>query len=151
MWELNYKENWVPKNCCFEVWCRRLLRVPWAVRRSNHSILKEISPEYLLEGLMLKFQYFGYLMRRTDSLEKTLMLGQIEGRRRRGWQDEMIGWHHQLDGYKFEQALGVSDRQGSLACCSPWGRLALDATERVNWTSLLLSHFLVFCWSIIGF
>ena len=71
----------------FELWCwRRLLRVPWTARRSNQSILKEISPEYSLEGLMLKLklQYFGYLMRRTDSFEKTLMLGKIEGRRRRG-------------------------------------------------------------------
>ena len=73
----------------FELWCwRRLLRVPWIARRSNQSILKEISPEYSLEGLMLKLklQYFGHLMRRTDSLEKTLMLGRIEGRRRRGQQ-----------------------------------------------------------------
>ena len=69
----------------FELWCwRRLLRVPWTARRSSQSILKEISPEYSLEGLMLKFQYFGHLMGRTDSLEKTLMLGKIEGRRRRG-------------------------------------------------------------------
>ena len=71
----------------FELWCwRRLLRVPWNARKSNQSILKEISPEYLLEGLMLelKLQYFGHLMQRTDSLEKTLMLGKIEGRRRRG-------------------------------------------------------------------
>ena len=74
----------------FELWCwRRLLRVPWTARRSNQSILKEISPEYSLEGLMLKlkFQYFGHLMRRTDSLGKTLMLGKIEGRRKRGRQD----------------------------------------------------------------
>ena len=87
MWELDYKENWVLKNWCFELWCwRRLLRVPWTARRSNQSTLKEIGPEYSLEGLMLKMklQYFG-LMWRTDSLEKTLMLG-IEGRRRRGWQ-----------------------------------------------------------------
>ena len=71
----------------FELWCwRRLLRVPWAARRSNQSILKEISPEYSLEGLMLKLQYFGHLMQRTDSLEKTLMLGKIEGKRRRGQQ-----------------------------------------------------------------
>ena len=68
----------------FELWCwRRFLRVPWPVRRSNQSILKEISPEYSLEGLMLKLQYFGHLMQRADSLEKTLMLGKIEGRRRR--------------------------------------------------------------------
>jgi len=71
----------------FELWCcRRLLRVPWTARRSNQSILKEISPEYSLEGLMLKFQYFGHLMRRTDSLEKILMLGKIGGRKRRGGQ-----------------------------------------------------------------
>ena len=69
----------------FELWCwRKLLRVPWTARRSNQSIIKEISPEYSLEGVMLKLQYFGHLMRRTDSLEKTLMLGKIKGRRRRG-------------------------------------------------------------------
>ena len=82
----------------FELWCcRRLLRVPWTARRSNQSILKEISPDYSLEGLMLKLklQCFGHLMGRTDSLEKTLMLGKIEGRRRRGpTEDEMVGWHH---------------------------------------------------------
>ena len=89
----------------FELWCwRRLLRVPWTARRSNQSILKEISPEYSLEGLMLKLklQYFGHLTRRTDLFEKTLMLGKIEGGRRRGRQDEMVGWHHQLDGHEFE-------------------------------------------------
>ena len=80
------------------------MRVPWAAR-SNQSILKEINPEYSLEGLMLKLklQYFGHLMRRADSFEKTLMLGKIEGRRRRGMTEvEMVGWHHQLDGYEFE-------------------------------------------------
>ena len=81
----------------FELWCwRRLLRVPWTARRSNESILKEINPEYSLEGLILKlkFQYFGHLMQRANSLEKTLMLGKAEGRRKRGRQDEMVGWHH---------------------------------------------------------
>ena len=98
------------------------MRVSWTARRSNQSILKEISPEYSLKGLMLKLklQYFSHLMWRTDSLEKTLKLGKIEGRRRRGRQDEMVGWHYQLDGHEFEQALGVDDGQGSLACCSPW-------------------------------
>ena len=89
----------------FELWCwRRLLRVCWTSRRSNQSILKEISPEYSLEGLMLKlkFQYFGCLIQRINSVEKTLLLGKIEGRRRRGWQDEMIGWHHRLNGDEFE-------------------------------------------------
>ena len=81
MWELDHKENWAPKHWCFWMWCwRRLPRVPWTERRSNQSILKEISPDYSLEGLKLKLQYFGHLMWRTDSLEK------IEGGRRRGWQ-----------------------------------------------------------------
>ena len=87
MWELDPKEGWRPN--AFELWClRRLLRVPLTARKSNQSALKEISPEYSLEGLMLKLklQYFGHLMRRTDSLEKTLMMGKIEGRRRRAWQ-----------------------------------------------------------------
>ena len=96
-------ESWTIKKAdrqridAFELWCwRRLLRVPWNARRSNQSILKEISPGYSLEGLMpsLKLQYFGHLMQRVDSLEKTLMLGKIEGRRRRGRRDEMVGWHH---------------------------------------------------------
>ena len=89
MWELDYKESWVLKNWCFGLRCwRRLLRVPWAARRSNQSILKEISPGCSLEGLTLKlkFQYFGHLMQRADSFEKTLMLGKIESGRRRGWQ-----------------------------------------------------------------
>ena len=84
--------------------------------------------------LKLKIQYFGYLMRRTDSLEKILMLGKIEGRRRRGrqrmrWLD---GWHHLLNGREFEQAPGVGDGQGSLECCSSWGHKELDTTERLN-------------------
>ena len=97
-------ESWTIKKTerqridAFEMWClRRLLRVPWTARRSNQSIRKEISPECSLEGLMLKlkFQYFGHLMRRADSFEKTLMLGKIEGRRRRGTtEDEMVGSHH---------------------------------------------------------
>ena len=101
-------ESWTMKKAecrrmdAFELWCwRRLLRVPWTARRSNQSILKEISPGCSLEGLMLKLkvQYFGHLMRRADSFEKTLMLGKIEGRRREGQQDEMVGWHHWLDGH----------------------------------------------------
>ena len=97
-------ESWTIKKAerqridAFELWCwRRLLRVPWTARRTNQPILKEISPEYSLEGRMLKLklQYFGHLMRRTDSLEKTLMLGMIEGRRKKGMiEDEAVGWHH---------------------------------------------------------
>ena len=108
------------------------MRVPWIARRSTQSILKEISPGCSLEGLMLKLklQYFGHLMQRTDSLEKTLMLGKIEGRKRSGRQeDEMVGWHHRLDGHEFEQALGVGDGQGDLACCSAWGCKESDTTE----------------------
>ena len=83
--------------------------------------------------LKLKLQYFGHLMQRTDSLEKTLMLGKIEGKEEK-WmtEDEMVGWHHQLDGHEFEQALGVGDRQGSLACCSPWDHKESDMTEQLN-------------------
>ena len=89
MWELDYKENWVLRNWCFwTVVLEKTLESPWTVRRSNQSILKEISPEYPLEVLMLRLilQYFGYLTWRTDSLEKIVMLGKIGGRRRRGWQ-----------------------------------------------------------------
>ena len=101
-----------------------LLRVPWTARRSNQSILKEISPGCSLQGLMLKLklQSFGHLMRRADSLEKTLMLGKIEGRRRRERQDEMVGWHHRVNGHGFGWTLGIGDGQGSLACCGSWGR-----------------------------
>ena len=101
-------ESWPVKKAehqridAFELWCwRRLLRVPWTARRSNQFILKEISPGCSLEGLMLKLkvQYLGHLMRRADLWEKTLMLGKIEGRRRRGWQ--RMRWHHQLNGHGF--------------------------------------------------
>ena len=94
---------------------------------------KKISPEYSLEGLMLnlKLQYFGHLMQRADSFEKTLMLGKIEGKKGT-IEDEMVGWHHRLDGHEFEQALGVVDGQGSLACWSPWSRKELDVTEQLN-------------------
>ena len=110
------------------------MRVPWTARRSNQSILKEINPEYSLEGLILrlKLQYFGHLMQRTDSLEKTLMLGKIESKRKRGRQDPTVGWHHRLDRHEFEQALGVGDGQGGLACCSPWVHKESDTTERLN-------------------
>ena len=90
-----------------------------------------------LEGMMLtlKLQYFGHLMRRVDSLEKTLMLGGIGGGRRRGWQrDEMAGWHHWLDGRESEWTSGDGDGQGGLACCDSWGRKESDTTERLNWT-----------------
>ena len=82
--------------------------------------------------LKLKFQYFGHLMQRTDSLEKTLILGKIDSRRRRERQDEMVGWHHRLEGHEFEQAPGVGDGQGGLACCSLCGHKESHTTEQLN-------------------
>ena len=129
-------ESWTIKKAehgridAFELWCwRRLLSVPWTARRSNQSILKEISPEYSLEGLMLKLQYFSHLMGRTESLEKTLMLGKIEGRWRRGQQ--RMRW---LDGItdSVHMSLNKLWQLGSLACCSPRGYKELDTTERLN-------------------
>ena len=121
----------------FEVWCwRRLLRVPWTERKSNQSILKEISPGCSLEGLMLKLklQYFGHLKQRADSSEKTLMLGKIKGRRRRGQQ--RMRW---LDGITNSTDMGLNglwelviDRQVGLACCGSWGGKELNTTERLN-------------------
>ena len=98
------------------------MRVPWPARRANLSIVKEMSPEYSLGGLMLKLklQYFRYLIRRTDSLEKTVMLGKIEGRKRGTTEDKMVEWYHRFNGHEFEQTPGYSEGQGSLVCCSPW-------------------------------
>ena len=131
MWALNYKaECW--KTDAFELQCwRRLLRVLWTARISNLSILTEISPEYSLKGLVLKLQYLGHLMRGTNSLEKTLMLE--DWRQKKGaTEDEMVGWHHWLNGHEFEQAPGDSEGQGSLACCSPRACKESDMTERLN-------------------
>ena len=114
--------------------------VTWIARRSNQSILKEISPGCSLEWLMLKLKlpYFGHLMRRTNSLEKTLMLRKIEGRRGREWQRmKWLDGNHRFDGHEFEQALGVGDGQGSLACYSSWDCQESDTTEWLNWTKLI--------------
>ena len=109
----------------FELWCwKRLLSIPWTARRSSQSILKEISPGCSLERLMLKLklQYFGHLMRRVDSLEKTLVLGRIGGQEEKGMtENEMAGWHHRLDGHGFGQTPGVGYGQGGLAYCDSWG------------------------------
>ena len=126
-------------NCCF-LTC---IQVSWETGKMVwYSHLFKSFPQFImihtvkysLKGLMLKLQYFGHLMRRTGSLEKTLVLGKIEGRRKRGWQNEMVGWHHRLHGHEFEQAPGVGDGQESLACCSVWGCKELDTTEHLNWT-----------------
>ena len=136
-------ESWTIKNAecqridAFELWCwRRLLRIPWTARRSNQSILKEISLEYSLEGLMLKLklQYFGHLMQRTDSLEKTLMLGKTEGRRGRGrqkmrWLDGIID---SMDVSLSKLWVLVIDREAWLVCGSPWGHKKSDMTEQLN-------------------
>ena len=137
-------ESWTVKKAehrridAFELWCwRRLLRIPWTARRFSQSILKEINPGISLEGMMLnlKLQYFGHFMGRVDSFEKTLMLGGIGGRRRRGRQ--RMRW---LDGItdlmntESEWTLGDGGGQGGLACCDSWGRKELDTTEWLNWT-----------------
>ena len=138
VWTIKKTEHW--RIDAFELWCwRRLLRVPWITERSNQSILKQISPGCSLEGLMLKLklQYFGHLMWRTDTFEKTLMLGKIEGSRRRGRQ--RMRW---LDGITNAMDLSLSktprvgDGHRGLACCRPWDHKDSDTTERLNWTEL---------------
>ena len=132
-WTIRKAKHW--KTDAFKLWCwSRLLRVPWRARRSNQPILKEINPEYLLEGLMLKLQYFGHLMWTANSLEKTLMLGKIEGKRRRGWQ--RIRW---LDGItdSMEMSLSkfwemVKDREG-------WCSVVHTVTKSWTWLSKMLS------------
>ena len=132
-------ESWTIKKSehqridAFELW-RRLLRISWTARRSNQSILKEISPEYSLEGLMLKLtlQYFGHLIWRTGKDPDAEKDWRQEEKGMT--EDEMVGWYNQLDGHEFEQAPNVDDGQGSLECCSPWGLKELGMTEQLNWT-----------------
>ena len=127
MWNLDHKES--QGIDALELWCwRRLLRAPWTARKSNQSILKEVNPGYSLEGL--KLLNFGHLMQRANSLEKTLMLGKLraggEGNNR-GWD----GWMASpTQGHEFEQTLGKSEGQGTLACCSPWSCKELDVPEQ---------------------
>ena len=116
-------------------WCwRRLLRVPWTARRSNQFILKEISPEYSLEGLMLKLNSNTLAPDAKNwFIGKDLDAGKDWRQEKGTEEDDIVGWHHRLDGHEFEYALGVGDGQGSLACYSPWGRKELDTTEWLNW------------------
>ena len=146
MWELDHKQSREPKGWWFKLWCwRRLLRVPWTARRPNQCILNEISPGCSLERLMLKLklQYFGDLMRRVDSLEKTLMLGGTGGTRRRGRQRVMAGWHHGLYGRESEWIPGVGDGQGGLVCCDSCGHKESDTTEQLNCTELFIFVFVI--------
>ena len=139
MWEMDYKDSWAPKNWCFKLWrWRRFLSVPWTARRSNQFIVQEISPEYSLEGLMLKLklQYFGHLIWRTDSFENILMLGKIEGGWRQGWQ--RMRW---LDGITRLMDMSLSklleivmDSKAWSTACSPWGHKECDMTDQLNWT-----------------
>ena len=135
-WTIKKAERW--RIDAFELWCwRRLLRVPWTARNSNQSILKEISPEYSLEGLMLKLklEHFGHLMRRVDSLKKTMMLGKIEGRRR-GWQ--RMGW---LDGITDSMDMCLSKLQGMVmdreAWCATVHGVGHDWATELNWTQMI--------------
>ena len=128
----------------FELWCwRRLLRVPWTAKRSNQSILKEISPEYSLEGpiLKLKLQYFGHLMRRTDFGKNPDAGKDWRQKEKRAAEDKMVGWHHQVNGHEFEQAPGVGEEQGSPACCSPRGHKESETTEQLSLSLHFQIHF----------
>ena len=141
MWELDYKESWALKNWCFPtVVLKRLLRVPWTARRSNQSILKEINCEYSLEGLMLKLtlQYFHYLVWRTDSFEKTLMLGKIKGRRRRGRQ-KMRWLYSIIDSMDMNLSkLRDTVKDWEAWCAAVHGVAELDTTEQKRQHILLM-------------
>ena len=143
----------------FELWCwRRLLRVPWTARWPSQSILKEISPEYSLEGLMLKLklQYLATWCKELTHWKRPWCWERLKPGGKGITGDEMVRWHHWLDGYQFEQALRVGDGQGSLVCCSPWGCKEMNMTEWLNWSEvkwefhyIVPINFRIFCLAIL--
>ena len=147
MWELDHKEGWTPKNWCFELWCwRRLLRVPWTARRSNQSILKEINPLICIgktdaeveAPILWPPDVKSWLIRKDPDTMKDWTQEEKEMT-----EDEMVGWHHWLDGRESEWTLGVGDGQRGLACCNSWGRKESKTTEQLNWTELTSDQSLV--------
>ena len=150
-WTIKKAEHW--RTDAFELWCwRRLLRVPWTAKRSNQSILKEINPKYSLEGLMLKLkklQYFGCLMQWINVMNWLIRKDPDAGkdwRQEKGTtEDEMVGCHHCFSGHEFEQAQGVGDGEGSLACHSPYGcRVGHDWATELNWLPIYSQFFALF-------
>ena len=151
MWELDCEESWAPEHWCFwTVVLEKILGIPWTARKSNQSILKEISPGFSLEGLLLKLklQYLGYLMRRADSFYKTLMLGKIEGRKRRGWQ--RMRW---LGGIIDSMDMGLGGLQELVIDKGPGvlrfiglQRVRHDWATELNWTSCI-GRQILYCWA----
>ena len=144
IWTIKKAEH--QRTDAFEMWCRRrLLRIPWTARRLNQSIIKEISPKYSLEGLMLKLklQYLATWCEELTHWKRPWCWENWRQEETGMTEDETVGWHHQLNGYEFEQAPGVGDGQGILACCSPWGLKELVTTDQLNWTDLGSSSFSV--------
>ena len=138
-------ESWTIKKAehrridAFELWCwRRILRVPWTAKRSNQSILKEISPEYSLEGWMLKLQYFGRPDWKNWLIRKDPDAGKDWRQEKWTTEDKMVVWHHWLDGREFEQIPRDGEGQASLACCGPWGYKKSDWAERLNSNKIII-------------
>ena len=143
MWELDHKEGWALKNWCFWTVGLENLRVLWTARSSKQSLLKEISAEHSLEGLMLKLKLLWTLEVKDWSIGTDPDAGNDWRQEDKGTtEDGMVGWHHRLDGHEFEWTQGVGDGQGGLACCDSWSRKELDTTEQLNWTELMTSKHL---------
>ena len=144
IWELNYKESWALNNWCFwTVMLEKTLESPLNCKE-NQPVHPKGNQSWIFIGRTdadAETPIFGHLMQRADSFEKTLSLEKIEGRKRRGRQDEMVGWHHRPNGHEFGWTPGVGDGLGGLACCSPCGCKGLDTTELLNWPELSPTSF----------